>query len=180
MASEERIKHAQNRCHKIMDRFGDAPTVGIETGVFGGTLCSTMMPMYPNLKLYGIDPYREFSMRPEWPQERWDDLHNAVIKMMEPWSSSWQLIRLPALEAATQFLSQSVDFAYLDDDHSYEAVKAELPVFEQIVREGGMLGGHDFNEAYPGVLEAVFEYAMEHNRNLVIDASVDMWWWTVK
>lgn len=39
---------------------------------------------------------------------------------------------------------KSYDFIYLDGDHSYEGVKAELPLFWGKIRPGGVLAGHDY------------------------------------
>ena len=36
------------------------------------------------------------------------------------------------------------DFIYLDGDHSYEGVKAEIPLFWENVKSGGILAGHDY------------------------------------
>ena len=40
--------------------------------------------------------------------------------------------------------NESYDFIYLDGDHSYEGVKAEMPLFWAKVRPGGVLAGHDY------------------------------------
>lgn len=36
------------------------------------------------------------------------------------------------------------DFIYLDGDHSYEGVKAEIPLFWEKIKSGGILAGHDY------------------------------------
>jgi hypothetical protein len=37
-----------------------------------------------------------------------------------------------------------LDFVYLDADHTYEAVKADIAAWWPKVRVGGTLGGHDY------------------------------------
>lgn len=175
----DREIHARKRCAAIMRHFeGQGLVVGVETGVFAGAFCSTLMPLYPNLWLYGVDPYCVFSMRDQWPQSRWDDLHDQVIRMMKPYEDRWSLIRLPALDAVDK-LPDNLDFVYIDDDHSYEAVMAELPVYEKKIHPGGLFCGHDFNDAYPDVQRAVLEYTLKEGRYLNIDEDVSMWWWYV-
>jgi len=39
---------------------------------------------------------------------------------------------------------ESYDFVYLDGDHSYEGVKAEIPLYWEKVKRGGVLAGHDY------------------------------------
>lgn len=49
----------------------------------------------------------------------------------------------------------SVDFVFIDADHRYEAVRADIAAYLPLVRPGGVLGGHDFH--WPGVERAVLE-----------------------
>lgn len=48
-------------------------------------------------------------------------------------------------EALLQSLpDESYDFIYLDGDHSYDGVKAEIPLYWKKVKTGGVLAGHDY------------------------------------
>ncbi len=49
------------------------------------------------------------------------------------------------------------DFVFVDAGHSYRAVKNDIERWQPKVRPGGWFGGHDYNEAYPGVVRAVDE-----------------------
>jgi len=48
----------------------------------------------------------------------------------------------PALLGSIE--DESLDFVYLDGDHSYKTVQQELPRFYPKVRRGGVLAGHDY------------------------------------
>lgn len=50
-----------------------------------------------------------------------------------------------------------VDMAFIDGDHEYEAVKRDIINARGMLRPGGMLCGHDFTDAHPGVMKAVKE-----------------------
>lgn len=50
-----------------------------------------------------------------------------------------------------------LDFVFLDDDHSYEHVVAEIAAWEPRIRRGGWIGGHDYPD-FPGVARAVNEH----------------------
>lgn len=68
----------------------------------------------------------------------------------------------------------SIDFIYIDADHSYAAVKADLEQAWRIVRYGGFIAGHDYSinaercadashyGAF-GVKQAVDEFLDEHD-----------------
>ena len=60
-----------------------------------------------------------------------------------------------SLDAAGLY-GREFDFVFLDGDHSYENVKAEIRAWGSKIKPGGYLGGHDFN-FYEGVNRAVLE-----------------------
>lgn len=62
-----------------------------------------------------------------------------------------------SVQAAVLFEDQSIDFVFLDADHEYESIKAEIPVWLPKVKPGGWIGGHDHTSSYPGVIQAVSE-----------------------
>lgn len=70
-----------------------------------------------------------------------------------------------------QFTNKSLDFVYLDADHSYEGVKLDLSVWYPKIRTGGVLAGHDYlNGELPegvfGVKKAVDEFIKKHDLKL--------------
>lgn len=69
----------------------------------------------------------------------------------------------PGLEDA------SLDWAYLDTDHSYATTRAELEILAAKVKPGGVIAGHDYSLGSwhglirYGVVEAVHEFCMERD-----------------
>lgn len=64
-------------------------------------------------------------------------------------------LRMPSLEAAPRFEDRSLSLVYIDADHGYESVRADIAAWLPKVRPGGVIAGHDFN--MPGVHRAVRE-----------------------
>ena len=63
-----------------------------------------------------------------------------------------------SIDAAATIAPRSLDFAFIDADHSYEAVRDDLVAWEKLIKAGGYIGGHDYgNEGNLGVVEAVVE-----------------------
>lgn len=61
-------------------------------------------------------------------------------------------------EAAKNFVDASVDFVFVDADHSYEGVLKDLRAWWPKVKAGGRMAGHDHTLAFPGVIQAVAEF----------------------
>lgn len=69
-----------------------------------------------------------------------------------------------------QYLPEhSLDWLYLDTDHSYETTKKELLLCAAILKPGGILAGHDYvtgnwhGGIRYGVVEAVNEFCIRHD-----------------
>lgn len=81
--------------------------------------------------------------------------------------------RKMSLAAAARFTEGSLSFAYLDADHSYEAVLTDLEAWAKIIKPDGWLMGHDYvdDEASRrmgfGVVAAVDEFCRRHPWELV-------------
>jgi predicted O-methyltransferase YrrM len=77
-----------------------------------------------------------------------------------------RLIPAMTLDAAL-FWSEPIDFLYIDADHSYEGVSADLEAWVPHVKSGGLILGDDYgNRIYPDVKVAWDEFELLHNLNL--------------
>ena len=73
------------------------------------------------------------------------------------------IIQKSTFKAVKMYDDNSLDFVYLDNDHSYEHLVKELDVWYPKIKSGGMLGGDDYvNETFTGVKKAVDEFAIKH------------------
>ena len=52
-------------------------------------------------------------------------------------------IRAASVAAADSFADGSLDFVFVDADHSYEAAKADIAALRSKVKPGGIFCGHD-------------------------------------
>jgi predicted O-methyltransferase YrrM len=76
---------------------------------------------------------------------------------------------IPALTAdAAAYWRQPIDVLYIDADHSYRGVRADLDLWVPHVRPGGLVVGDDYgHRLYPGVAAAWDDYAATHDLTLV-------------
>ena len=81
-------------------------------------------------------------------------------------SANVRLVHATSLEAARCW-TQPIDYLYVDADHSYEAVKADLQAWGPYVKPGGVILGDDYeNPLFPGVRQAWDEWEAAHGRRL--------------
>ena len=94
-------------------------------------------------------------------QDQSDGLYHKFIYNMSLLARPYQAHRMTTNEAAGLFKDESLDAVFIDADHSYEAVKLDIQNWLPKVRKGGILAGHDYNSAWPGVIRAVNEILPE-------------------
>lgn len=146
---------------------------GIEIGVFAGGHAKAILEN-SNLKLLiGIDPYTMYGKggRPGGmeSQEDFDCLYPLVMSRLS--SDRYIHFKLTSDEAFP-FLKlgwEKFDFVFVDGLHTYEQVKKDLNNYSSIIKKGGVIACHDYNHSgYPGVSEAINEFAKQYDMKIVI------------
>lgn len=133
-------------------RFKDVPRlfnelgfkVGAEVGVFEGEYSKWLLRMMPGLKLYCIDAWTPY---PGYKDFR----KNTVIESYEKAKANVKgydctLIKGWSDKVADQFENESLDFVFIDGNHSYEWMVWDIAKWSKKVRKGGIVYGHDFDD----------------------------------
>lgn len=79
-------------------------------------------------------------------------------------------LRMGTVEAAERLPGEGFagcDFVFVDADHSYEGVLADLRAWWPLVRVGGAIAGHDHTRDWPGVEKACREFFGEGGYEVV-------------
>lgn len=122
---------------------GSGWTRGAEVGVDKGILFGMLLKECPGLHLTGVDLFPD-TLR-----------SHRVFDYIEQYPERTRLIVCDSAEAAREVPDRSLDFVFIDADHSYHAVLKDIQAWRGKVREGGWLGGHDYNRKFQGVINAV-------------------------
>lgn len=70
-----------------------------------------------------------------------------------------------AREAVERALNgHHADFIWIDGDHGYDEVKADIQFYTRLLRPRGVMSGHDFEPSFPGVVRAVEELCPDYKR----------------
>ena len=147
---------------------------GCEVGLEKGKNVQTMFEVIPNLKLYGVDPYRQYpqySSKASIHFRHWDDdFLQGVKKQAQNRMEGKNAIIIEKFseDAVKDIPDNSLDFVYIDGDHSYDCVMQDIILWGRKVRKGGIVSGHDYfyNNDRSGrnakVTQAVNDYAKVH------------------
>lgn len=177
-------KAAEIRAREVLKRLRVSKPVGAEIGVYCGQMSAHLLA-HKYLTLYMVDSWRDAAEQPAH-YTRSGDFHAALpASTQERYMrraleatlfavTRRHVLRMDSLDAANQVEDGSLDFVFIDADHSYEGCRADIEAWLPKVKHGGLLGGHDYaNKAYPGfgVSRAVDEAVKRHGWTLDLGAN---------
>lgn len=142
------------------------PAHGAEIGVRQGLFTAFMLKTFGGLHMVAVDLWQPRMPRDEPGYETYQNYDFATIRAEFDDRTRWYRDRLTVLNkdsvaAANDVKDGSLDFVFIDADHSYSSVKADIAAWRPKVRRGGILTGHDYGHVrFPGVRTAVDELGL--------------------
>jgi len=143
------------------NHFGKSPIHGVEVGVYLAHTTTKLLDALPGLKITCVDTWSQnypIAKMEDATQEEHDDLYRIATQKLDPFGDRVSVVRLPSLNAAKAIDDQSVDFVFIDADHSRKAVAADLNAWYPKVRESGIIACHDYGGPIKGVSKAFDEF----------------------
>lgn len=138
--------------------------LGLEIGCLRGDFDFDLLSRLGNVRIISIDPAPDYNTI----FTRW----NQNIKVAE----RFQLITGTS-DHVLHCMPRQFDFAFIDGDHSYEQTRRDILNCWRVIKQGGLLAGHNYEEfgdsAHPGVSQAVKEIFGKDNYSL----GDDITWW---
>lgn len=126
--------------------FKTAAEVGVQEGVFSRTILETWPGQLIMVDFWGHIPgYVDIANVSDQDQAL---IEAAARKVAQDFSPRAAVIKGLSVEAAQQVPPSSLDFVYLDADHSYKGVMEDLRAWATKVRPGGAIGGHDYIDGH--------------------------------
>ena len=124
---------------------------GAEVGVMEGLYSEVLCGANPGLHLFSVDPWtrrREYTdIRA--PQESFDEWEASARQRLSKYDGT--ILKMKSVDGAATIADRSLDFVYLDGDHAFASVVADLHAWTPKVRVGGIMAGHDFAKInHPG------------------------------
>jgi len=92
-----------------------------------------------NVRMVGVDAFPD-----EWPHNG-TPMETMFHNHMAPLADHYETIRGGSSESARFFEDCSVDFVFIDANHTYDFVKADVLAWLPKIKPGGIIAGHDYN-----------------------------------
>ena len=147
---------------------------GAEIGVLKGTLSTALLQQFPNLFLWMVDSWTAASPDSRYYQSRDTTARQSNAQHLSNLQEAFErtsfaadrrvLMRCESVVAASSLPDESLDFVFIDADHTLEAVNSDISSWWPKIRTGGILAGHDYGDrrnrlGFFGVNRAVDEFA---------------------
>lgn len=150
---------------KIIKAKGNAAEIGVAEGNFSADMLRWTFTRGNGLRgfpiVYMVDRWKETphqkgdaSMPQSWHNE---NLRQAILKTSQ-FGDRAQILRGNSVDMAEMVPDQSLALVYIDGDHSYEGVMADIKAWRYKLVRGGIMAFHDYENPAYGVKEAVYEY----------------------
>lgn len=101
-----------------------------------------------NIRFDAVDTWAGSQDEPEHqndPAVVNDTLYNEFLANLKPVEQYVNPVRMTSLAAAAIYADNSLDFVFIDAQHDYDSVRADILAWWPKVKLGGIIAGHDYN-----------------------------------
>lgn len=111
--------------------------IGVKEGEFSEIICRA------GLKLFGVDPYLTYEdyVEPETQESLNQAMEKATARLKD---YDFAAIKKTSMDAVCDFADESLDFVYIDGNHSFKFVAEDIFEWSKKVKPGGVIAGHDY------------------------------------
>jgi predicted O-methyltransferase YrrM len=133
---------------------------GAEIGVRDGENASTMFHTIPNLHLFLVDPWFDIET-----SRITKVYYDRALRRMKNRAAT--IYHMTGDAASQKVADNSLDFVFIDGDHSYDGCMLDIILWGRKVKKGGIVSGHDYfyERERAGVRNAVNNYIKFHKIN---------------
>jgi len=162
------INILEERTHKL---------VGVEIGVHQGAHAEYLLENLDLKSLYLIDPYVNYDKYEETWHTGDFNRHEQLAKQRLNHCGEISFVKSMSNEAV-DIIPNKLDFVYIDGNHDYKFVMQDILNYYPKLSKNGILAGHDYTHGWPGVMEAVDNFATDENLDVNRDNGGD--WYILK
>ncbi len=115
---------------------------GAEIGVLKGQWSEKMFRSIPNLKMYCIDKWGNYTGYADYEHSKLKEYSKIAKTRLKKYNC--EIIEKWSMETVSDFKDGSLDFVFIDGNHSFQYVVNDIAEWSKKVRKGGIISGHDF------------------------------------
>lgn len=154
---------SKNKILQIIPKNSVGAEIGVHLGNFSENIIKNVRPKL----IYLIDPWL-VSNNPvhanSWysgdtiTQKVMDERYQSVRRKFSSYKDNVKIIRKFSRDAAEEIPDNSLDFVYIDGDHSFDGVMTDFDFFYPKVKVGGFICGDDYDDTHwweRGVIDAL-------------------------
>lgn len=132
-------------------------TLGAELGVKEGRTTGYLLTNCSNLKMYAVDLWSSEAPSSLENYKTWNHLKyfESFLEKVKPYWNRVVILKTSTTQASYCVPDESLDFIFIDAEHSYKSVLEDITNWSPKVKSTGFIIGHDIN--WPTVKQAVDE-----------------------
>jgi SAM-dependent methyltransferase len=144
----------------------------VELGVLSGEFSKKILEIVSPKELYLVDIFSGKCMSGDHDGKNIKeyDLGDEYERLVELYSNNSVIRFKKSLSdvALREFAENSIDFVYIDTDHTFETTFRELELSFHKLKPGGFLCGHDYSIRFPGCKKAVDLFCSIYGQDIEI------------
>lgn len=130
--------------------FGNKPVMGVEIGTSEGVNAGVVLANWKEItKLWCVDSWLTYPEYTDYTLESDQTILRNACMINATKEPRMHIIINTSVEAAKGFEDKSVDFVYIDANHAYKYIKEDIDTWLPKIKEGGIIGGHDWDWTGP-------------------------------
>jgi hypothetical protein len=169
--------------------------IGAEIGVDKAGFSNHILSKTKIEKYYCIDTWQDdfgSNYRPGYFDKDGNKRFSEAYEVLKPYGSRVVMMQMTGNEASTK-VNDTLDFVYIDGDHSLFGIYDDLHAWVPKVRIGGMVAGHDFKDGPKSGINDYFgkqldyriktvteDYCRKYGYKLNVVGGRILSWWFIK
>lgn len=119
--------------------------VGAEIGTDNGRYTKWIFIKNKGVKIYCVDPYLAYDDYVESHNREQEEIDQHFERAKQRLAEfNVEFIRKTSMEAVKDFEDNSLDFVFIDGNHTFQYVVNDIAEWEKKVKIGGIVSGHDY------------------------------------
>jgi len=162
-----------NKLCDLIKREGNPVSNMIEIGSYQGESTIIFQKNFPNSKIFAVDFWLNNYDEREVNINSFNmmDVENNFDVLTKSYSNIIK-IKMSSSDFSNIIADNSIDFIYIDGDHSYKGITNDLINWKNKIKKGGYIGGHDYNDIQ---IDTIIKAILENFPNYKINIFESNW-----